>query len=145
DWSSNASLNLVALVARLRDGVAPVAAGDGLRRALLASRRGRGTDRLTAGTPETPVPGSEARRAAQARIALWLSGVSMVVLLLAIGNVGTMLLLRATRRRRELAVRIALGAGRVRLARQSLVESLALAALGCGVALLLAAWVGALI
>jgi putative ABC transport system permease protein len=87
------------------------------------------------------VPAGEEIVGPEIRRGLWvLLGAVIFLLLIACTNVSNLLLVRASVRQRELALRVALGAGTWRILRQWLTESLLLAFLSAGMGVVLAAW-----
>jgi len=136
DRVHNRGGNSLRIFARLKPGVTLTQA-----RAEVATITGRlerqypGTNREVAVTPlkENVVGKVEAPL-------LVLLGAVGFVLLIACANVAHMLLARTSDRQREIAVRTALGAGRMRVIRQFLTENLLLATLGATAGLLLALW-----
>ncbi len=138
----------IQMLARLAPGVTPASAA---AQATLAFRRGadlpfeKTTTIILRSIQEArslnPIQrGGDPRMSGDAEVALWVGGLALAVLLVACANVANLLLARGLRRRRELALRLGLGAGRARLIRQMLVESAVLAAAGGIAALLVALW-----
>ncbi|HST61323.1 MAG TPA: ABC transporter permease [Longimicrobium sp.] len=116
------------VVGRLRAGVPPEAASRELRGIAQALKREHGDDTMIAGAAVVPL--HEVVVGGVRPMLLVLVGASGLLLLITCANVVNLLLARTAARRRELAVRRALGAGRARLVRQFVGESLALALAG---------------
>ena len=120
------------MVARLHDGVTPEQA-----RARLAAVSAGVSEEYAGNSPLAFALFAEAESSSSPQVGPmlklvgWLAiGASVLVLLVACGNVASLLLARSVARRREVGVRVAIGIGRGALARQLLTESLLLALMG---------------
>jgi predicted permease len=152
-WDVDRSQRTLAVMGRLRSGATPAQAQAELQTIANAIARevgdGGRTPLSATSVPGGPVidvlPGTLAtgdqRRLAQISLSLLL-GLVALVLVIACANVGNLLLARVLGRRRELAIRLALGASRGRLARMLAIEGALIAGAGGAGALILSNWTG---
>jgi putative ABC transport system permease protein len=122
-----------ALIARVADGLSATAARDEVATILRDLRKSKPEVRYEL------VPASQSDAVERVKPALIvLMGAAGFVLLIAAANVGNLLFAKAIAHQREITVRIALGAGRARLIRHLITESVVLAVLGAVVGVLIA-------
>lgn len=142
DWMS--WTGTVKVVARLRDGSSPVAAAAEatviLRRLPEIKKFGNVQETVALGPLlEARGPGEQSNAV---KVSTCLVVAALLVLVVACANLANLLLVRAMTRRREIALRLAVGISRARLVTQMMIESLILAVAGSSAAWLLARWSG---
>jgi predicted permease len=143
DWSRTWHVQWMEVVVRLKPGITREQAAVDATAAYQHAYNGGSKEDAHADLFVAPLSyNDDGKESTEVSVSRWLVGVAFVVLLIACSNVANLLLARAVRRRREVAVRLALGAGRRRLLQLLLTESLTLAALG-GAAGLAIAWLTA--
>ncbi len=143
EWVDARTWYWVQAIGRLVPGVEPEAAeaaATTIHRTASAKVEGYDSEARVELAPLLLARTAEASR--EARVVPWLVGVALMVLLLTCANVANLLLARTMRRRRETAVRLALGISRARLVGTVVMETVLLALLGGVAAVLVTIWGG---
>lgn len=146
NWPRAWNAQWLSVVARLLPGMTHEAAGADATRAHRITYDGPPKPLAQARIGVVPLRFTDrGEESTEVSVARWLLGVTAFILLIACSNVGNLLLARAIRRRGEVGVRLALGAGRGRLMRLFLTEGLVLAGLGGLASLVVAGLISGLV
>jgi predicted permease len=132
DWEKDWDVSWLQVIGRLKPGVSFAEASADATSAHRRAFDGPANHTMrTASFSVAPLRFNRAgKERVETRVSRWLVAVASIMLLIACANVANLFLARATRRRREVAVRLALGIGRGRLVRLLVAESVTLGLLG---------------
>jgi putative ABC transport system permease protein len=138
DWKNDRQHQYVEAVGRLKPGITLIQAKAELEMIMQRLALNFSATRKSWGITLVPL---QEQVVGKISSTLWiLFGAVGFVLLIACVNVANLMLARSTSRRKEMSIRVALGAGRGRVVKQLLTESLLLGCVGAGVGVLLAFW-----
>ena len=145
NWQTGQNLRFLLVIARPHAAVGRQIVTDEATRVYLTSRAGTPlADSSARVLASALVPGRkpEGEMTTDTRVTLWLQGVSILVLIIAIANVANLMLLRGVERRRETAVSMALGVSRTRLGRGVILESFLIGSIAAALAVMFSRWSG---
>jgi predicted permease len=138
DWPTTWQATWLSVETRLAPGVTRERAGEEATRILREAYTGPNAGMRELVATLRPLSADENGQPSRVvSVARWLMGVAVIVLIVTCANVANLIVARGRRRRREVAVRLALGAGRWRVARLLFAETVILVGLGTAVGLLI--------
>ena len=142
-WDSSVVYRSASLIVRLADGVSKDAAAERAAATYRQVAEGTPAADTTARAVLSPLEPGRTQQGTlnpSGKIALWIEGVALLVLLVSVANVVNLQMSRAAQQRREIAVRVALGAGRGRLLARTLLEMWLISGTAAALGVVLTVW-----